>query len=255
MFRCEDDGRGIDVAWRCAKRRIRKGRSPAELDALDAEGLVGALLQGGLSHLGRTQRICRPRYRHGHRARRRWQKLGAEFSVATTPGKGTMFELVVPLSVSSVEALIDRGRAASPPPFRLARRSPHAEARAARRAPQRRPARPLFTTAAWCRWFRLPRLLDRSGPAAPRGQLLRHRRGGPGGVRRRRGRPAARHGEHRVPRAAAARAGTAGGRRRLARRRRQAAAHARSRRPRGRGAWARRRTAASDARRSARRFW
>jgi two-component system chemotaxis sensor kinase CheA len=107
VFRCEDDGRGIDVAaLREAARR--KGRLSAELDRLDAGGLAAVLLQGGIS----TSTVISEVAGRGigmDIVRAAVAKLGANFVVATEPGKGTSFELIMPLSVSSVEALVVEG--------------------------------------------------------------------------------------------------------------------------------------------------
>ncbi len=104
VLRCEDDGRGIDVAA-LRDAAIRKGRTPAEADRLEAGGLVDLLLQGGVSTSAFVSEVA-GRGIGMDIVREAVTRLGAEFSVATTAGKGTRFEMAVPLSVSSVESLL-----------------------------------------------------------------------------------------------------------------------------------------------------
>ena len=104
VFRCQDDGRGVDVeALRQAA--IRKGRSAAELDQLDANGLMRVLLRGGISTSEHLSEVA-GRGIGMDIVREAVARLSADFVVKTEPGVGTTFELVVPVSVSSVEALI-----------------------------------------------------------------------------------------------------------------------------------------------------
>jgi two-component system chemotaxis sensor kinase CheA len=104
VFRCQDDGRGIDLeALRQAA--IRKGRSPAELDRLDATGLVRILLQGGISTSPEVTEVA-GRGIGMDIVRDTVARLGGDLHVATEAGKGTSFELIVSQPVSSIEALI-----------------------------------------------------------------------------------------------------------------------------------------------------
>jgi two-component system chemotaxis sensor kinase CheA len=104
VFRCKDDGRGIDVAA-LREAAIRKGRSRAELDSLDANGLIHVLLQGGISTSAVVSEVA-GRGIGMDIVRAAVARLSASFAVTTEPGKGTSFELIVPHSVSSVEALV-----------------------------------------------------------------------------------------------------------------------------------------------------
>ncbi len=104
VFACRDDGAGIDVtALRAAA--IAKGGSAGELDNLDASGLVRALLAGGISTAAQVNDIA-GRGIGMDIVRDALARLSGELSVATEVGKGTTLELIVPLSVSSVEALV-----------------------------------------------------------------------------------------------------------------------------------------------------
>ena len=107
VFRCEDDGRGIDVAA-LREAAIRKGRPAADLDMLDANGLVRVLLQGGISTSAVVTEVA-GRGIGMDIVRAAVAKLAADFLVTTEPDKGTSFELIVPLSMSSVEALVVEG--------------------------------------------------------------------------------------------------------------------------------------------------
>lgn len=104
VFACRDDGRGIDVAA-LRQAAIAKGGAAGELDQLDASGLVRVLLEGGLSTAAQVNDIA-GRGIGMDIVRDTLAKLSGELIVATEPGLGTTFELVVPLSVSSVEALV-----------------------------------------------------------------------------------------------------------------------------------------------------
>jgi two-component system, chemotaxis family, sensor kinase CheA len=107
VFRCDDDGCGIDVAALRAAA-IRKGRVAADLDKLDANGLVHLLLQSGVSTSAAVTEVA-GRGIGMDIVRAAVARLAGDLVVATEPGKGTRFELIVPLSVSSVEALVIEG--------------------------------------------------------------------------------------------------------------------------------------------------
>jgi two-component system chemotaxis sensor kinase CheA len=128
VFRCEDDGRGIDVAA-LREAAVRKGRSAAELDRLDANGLVRVLLQGGISTSSVVSEVA-GRGIGMDIVRAAVARLSADFVVTTEPGRGTSFELIVPLSVSSVEALVvEAGGVAATVPLYAVRHSVRLEPR------------------------------------------------------------------------------------------------------------------------------
>jgi two-component system chemotaxis sensor kinase CheA len=99
-FACRDDGRGVDVD------AVRKEVGRQDPDASDAgpDDLVKRLLRGGIStsasvteHAGRGIGL--------DVAREAAERLGGTVSIQTAPGTGTTVEIVVPLSLASVDVL------------------------------------------------------------------------------------------------------------------------------------------------------
>ncbi|HEX7602066.1 MAG TPA: response regulator [Polyangiaceae bacterium] len=103
-FICRDDGAGIDLE---AVRRVAKARglAPSEVNDLGAEGLVGLLLEGGLTTSVAVTEVS-GRGVGLDVVRAAAARLGGQVTVATEPGRGTTIELVVPVSLSSVDALL-----------------------------------------------------------------------------------------------------------------------------------------------------
>jgi len=103
VFRCEDDGCGIDLAAvrRRAEERgqIAPGANPSE------EELRQLLLQGGIS-TSATVTDAAGRGVGLDVVRSSLVQLGGRVSVQTNPGVGTAFELVVPISVTSLQGLL-----------------------------------------------------------------------------------------------------------------------------------------------------
>lgn len=107
IFRCSDDGAGIDTdALREAA--IRRGSAPAEVARLDTQGLVALMLKGGMS-TARDVTAAAGRGIGMDIVRDIVAGLGGEIVVRTQRGLGTTVELVVPFSLSSVQALIVDG--------------------------------------------------------------------------------------------------------------------------------------------------
>jgi len=104
VFECSDDGRGLDLD---AVRRIavQRGLAPAGVTGLDAEELVRLLLRGGIS-TSRTVTEVSGRGIGLDVVRTALDGLGGEVVVRTERGKGTIFELIVPPSLASMEALM-----------------------------------------------------------------------------------------------------------------------------------------------------
>jgi two-component system chemotaxis sensor kinase CheA len=102
-FTCRDDGRGVDLE---AVRRIaeRKGVS-ADIRKLGPDKLLELLLKGGLTTAGVANEIA-GRGVGLDIVRESARRLGGEVHVQTTPGNGTTIELSVPITLSSVDALI-----------------------------------------------------------------------------------------------------------------------------------------------------
>jgi two-component system chemotaxis sensor kinase CheA len=103
-FTCRDDGRGIDVqAVRHAAQR--KGLLPPGTGVLDSDALLRLLLKGGVSTSGAVTEISGRGIGLdvvGEAARR----LGGTVSLRTQPRAGTTLELVVPVSLASLDALV-----------------------------------------------------------------------------------------------------------------------------------------------------
>jgi len=102
-FRCADDGRGVDLD---AVRRVaaRQGAMPAG-GAHSAEQLLRVLLRGGVSTAGSVNEFA-GRGIGLDVVREAVERLGGEIDVQTQRGQGSCFELLVPVSLVSIEALI-----------------------------------------------------------------------------------------------------------------------------------------------------
>jgi two-component system chemotaxis sensor kinase CheA len=104
VFRCIDDGAGIDLeAVRHAARR--KGLLDAAAPASDTAALMRLLLRGGLSTSSTVTEVS-GRGVGLDVARDGAERLGGELSASTVAGQGTTLELVAPLSVASLDALL-----------------------------------------------------------------------------------------------------------------------------------------------------
>jgi two-component system, chemotaxis family, sensor kinase CheA len=103
-FRCRDDGRGIDVD---AVRRIAARRGIAwpatQVPALDE--LVQLLLRGGITTAAAVTEVA-GRGVGLDVVREVADRLAGTVTVSTEPRVGTTFELVVPVSLASLEALV-----------------------------------------------------------------------------------------------------------------------------------------------------
>jgi len=99
-FRCTDDGQGIDLeaVRRAAERKGIKATG-------NAASLVDLLLQGGISTSAAVTEVS-GRGIGMDIVRETVARLGGTVTVETNPGKGTIFELIVPLTLASAEALL-----------------------------------------------------------------------------------------------------------------------------------------------------
>ena len=104
IFRCEDDGGGVDVA---AVRAVaaRKGVLGGRSDSLDAQAILQLLFTGGLSTAGTVTQTS-GRGVGLDLVREAIAILGGEISVRTEPGRGTTVDLIVPVSLTSLDALL-----------------------------------------------------------------------------------------------------------------------------------------------------
>ncbi|HET6583554.1 MAG TPA: response regulator, partial [Nannocystaceae bacterium] len=105
-FICTDDGRGVDLE---AVERLARAKgllpSGAVARAHSPEDLVAVLLRGGLTTSGAVTDLS-GRGVGLDVVREAAARLGGDVHVRTTAGIGTSFELVVPVSMSSMEALL-----------------------------------------------------------------------------------------------------------------------------------------------------
>jgi two-component system chemotaxis sensor kinase CheA len=103
VFRCEDDGRGVDLD---AVRRaaIARGLPVAKAQALGPDELFTLLLRGGISTSTSVTELS-GRGVGLDVARAAVEGLGGEIRLVTNRGIGTAFEIVVPLSLAAIEGL------------------------------------------------------------------------------------------------------------------------------------------------------
>jgi two-component system, chemotaxis family, sensor kinase CheA len=104
VFSCTDDGRGVDLE---AVRRIasQRGLAGSTWREEAADELVRLLLRGGIS----TSKTVTEESGRGiglDVVREAVERLGGEVACRSEPGAGTTFEMVIPSSLSSMEALI-----------------------------------------------------------------------------------------------------------------------------------------------------
>ena len=130
VFRCEDDGRGVDLeAVRAAARR--RGLPAAEIDKPRRRRARAASSSRRPQHLRRRSPRSPAAASAWTSCAKRSTGSAARSRSAPTPGRGTTFELIVPLSLAAVEALVveSAGMSATIP---LDCRAPHAAPRAGR---------------------------------------------------------------------------------------------------------------------------
>ncbi len=103
VFRCQDDGRGVDLD---AVRRIaaKRGLLPAEAEPLGSEEIVRLLLRGGISTSAAVTEVS-GRGVGLDVVRETLERLGGEILVRTAAGHDTVFDLIVPLTLASIEGL------------------------------------------------------------------------------------------------------------------------------------------------------
>jgi two-component system chemotaxis sensor kinase CheA len=104
VFSCSDDGRGVDLE---VVRRVALQRGLVESAAteLGSEDIVRVLLRGGIS----TSKNVTEESGRGiglDVVREAVEQLGGEVGFRSTPGIGTTFDIIIPPSLSSMDALI-----------------------------------------------------------------------------------------------------------------------------------------------------
>lgn len=103
-FVCVDDGRGVDLE--AVRRAVRgKGTFPRQGRGLDAKDLMSLLLKGGISTTHAVTEVS-GRGIGLDVVREVAERLGGEVAMRSEPGRGTTVELVVPVSLVSLEALV-----------------------------------------------------------------------------------------------------------------------------------------------------
>jgi two-component system chemotaxis sensor kinase CheA len=121
-FRCRDDGRGIDLD---AVRRVAEGRgllAPGS-GPRAADELLRLLLKGGLTTAGAVTETS-GRGIGLDVVREAAARLGGDVTIETETGRGTTLALVVPLSLSSLEALlVEAGGVSAAIPLEAVRRT------------------------------------------------------------------------------------------------------------------------------------
>ncbi|HEV8547506.1 MAG TPA: response regulator, partial [Polyangiaceae bacterium] len=105
VFSCSDDGRGVDLEAVRRELLARGGASPAEVAALSREALLERLIEVRLT-------TTRSVTHHSGRGigldvvREAAEKLGGAVTIHSEPGRGTRIDISVPLSLTSVRALL-----------------------------------------------------------------------------------------------------------------------------------------------------
>jgi two-component system chemotaxis sensor kinase CheA len=102
-FTCRDDGRGIDMAQ--VARAARRAGKVSEAHAPSDGDLLRLLLSGGVSTSAGVTDVS-GRGVGLDVVRETASRLGGEVILRTDAGRGTALEVVVPVSLSSVEALL-----------------------------------------------------------------------------------------------------------------------------------------------------
>jgi two-component system, chemotaxis family, sensor kinase CheA len=104
VFACTDDGGGVDLE---AVRRLaqRKGLPAAHTETMRPDDLLRLLLKGGISTSGTVTDVS-GRGVGLDVVREAADRLGGEVSVRTDAGQGTTLEIIVPLTLASLPALL-----------------------------------------------------------------------------------------------------------------------------------------------------
>jgi two-component system chemotaxis sensor kinase CheA len=104
VFVCRDDGRGVDLE--AVRRTVeRRGLAAADAAELGTEELLAMLLGGGISTSGAVTQLA-GRGIGLDVVREAVHRLRGAVSIRTQKGLGTTLEIVVPVTLAAVEALI-----------------------------------------------------------------------------------------------------------------------------------------------------
>ncbi len=100
---CQDDGRGVDLP---AVRGVLQGKGAISIaETLSPDDLLSRLLGGGITTSAAVSQAA-GRGVGLDVVREITERLGGEASLQSAPGKGTRLELVVPVTLSSLDALV-----------------------------------------------------------------------------------------------------------------------------------------------------
>jgi two-component system chemotaxis sensor kinase CheA len=103
-FTCRDDGRGVDLD--AVRRAVQaRGLLPKDGPKLGAGDLLRLLLKAGISTSERVTEVS-GRGIGLDVVRETAHRLGGDVAVRTESGKGTVLEIIIPVSLSSLDALI-----------------------------------------------------------------------------------------------------------------------------------------------------
>jgi two-component system, chemotaxis family, sensor kinase CheA len=123
VFRCRDDGRGIDVD---ALRRVAVSRgllSAAEASRLSLDGAVELILRGGLTTTGTVTEVS-GRGIGLDAVRETAARLKADVTARSERGRGTTIEIIVPVALSSLPVLkVEMGGTAASIPLESVHRT------------------------------------------------------------------------------------------------------------------------------------
>lgn len=103
IFVCRDDGRGVDLE--AVRQAVKRRGISADAAKLGTEELLANLLGGGISTSGSVTQLA-GRGIGLDVVRESVRRLRGEVSIRTEKGRGTTLEIVVPVTLAAVEALI-----------------------------------------------------------------------------------------------------------------------------------------------------
>jgi len=104
VFSCRDDGGGVNLD-EVRRAALRRGLTAEAVHRFGAQDVINLLLRGGISTSDAVTEIA-GRGIGLDVVREAGERLGGTVRVATEAGKGTNFDLVVPVSLVSLEALL-----------------------------------------------------------------------------------------------------------------------------------------------------
>jgi len=104
-IRITDDGRGIDREAVATFLKEQRGLAPAEIDQLANSAFYGTILDPGFSSAVRVSRLA-GRGIGMHVVHEALTFLGGSLTIESQPNAGTQYTLLLPLSLSSIDAIV-----------------------------------------------------------------------------------------------------------------------------------------------------